>query len=74
MTQVDIRLGCNSVIAVLFVSLAAHPLGFVTIDDTPQSPDPKRVRVLSGDRTRELCGFVSFEHGHGGTQLSMVRR
>jgi hypothetical protein len=72
--QIDMRLKCNSVISALLVSLAAGPLGFLTVDDTPQQIDPKRVRVLSGDGTRELCGFVSFEDGHGGTQLSLVTR
>lgn len=74
MNQIDIRLKCNSVIAALFVNLAANPLGLLTIDDTPDSIDPKQVRVLSGDRARELCVFVYFEDGHGGTQLSLVGR
>jgi hypothetical protein len=74
MSQIDIRLKCNSVIAALFVSLAAGPLGLITVDDSPDSIDPKHVRVLSGGRARELCWFVAFEDGHGGTQLSMVQR
>lgn len=74
MTQVDIRLKCNSVIAALFVSLAAGPLGLLAVDETPKSIDPKRVRVVTGDGSRELCEFVSFEDGHGGTQLTLIGR
>jgi hypothetical protein len=73
-TQVDIRLKCNSVIAALFVGLAAGPLELRVVDETPDSIDPKRVRVLSRHGTRELCDFVAFEDGHGGAQLSLVGR
>lgn len=73
-TQVDIRLKCNSVIAVLLVSLAAGPLRLLTVDDTPESVDPKQVRVLSGDGSRGLCTVVSFEDGHGGTQVSVLAK
>jgi hypothetical protein len=71
-TQIDIRLKCNSVIAALLVHLAAYRLNLVAADETPDQEDPKHVRVSRPSARRALCRVLAFEDGHGGTQVSII--